>query len=222
MDQARHRFFQYLNRRFGRSITSKCYTSDLDIFLNTICEKAPEAVAAADVDAFIDSQLAAGLSPITINRRLATIHTFFEYLASECPDQHWPNPVIWRRHKLKRGSRLPRDVPDDKIAQLFSVITMERDRAIFGLMLGTGLRVAEVACSMEKLHPGGLSSKPVVVMDDSSQHISPDHDACPISFDSGDRCLLADPLMGSGTIVECHTFLQHVVEMSFIQDEDVI
>ena len=77
-------------------------------------------------------------------------------------------------------------------------------------------------CSMEKLHPGGLSSKPVVVMDDSSQHISPDHDACPISFDSGDRCLLADPLMGSGTIVECHTFLQHVVEMSFIQDEDVI
>ncbi len=26
----------------------------------------------------------------------------------------------------------------------------------------------------------------------------------------------------SGTIIECHIFLQHVVEMSFIQDEDVV
>jgi hypothetical protein len=76
-----------------------------------------------------------------------------------------------------------------------------------------------VSCSKEKPHPDGLCGKPVVVVDDSSYHISPDHDAFPIRFDSGDKCLLADPLMGSGTIVECHIFLQHVVEMSFIQDE---
>jgi len=145
MDQARHRFDQYLNRRYGQSTTPKCYASDLDIFLRSVGDKEPAAVTAADMDAFIDDQLASGLKPITINRRLATIHTFFEYLASECPDQHWPNPVIWRRHKLKRGSRLPRDAPDDEITQLFSVITSERDLAMFGLMLGAGLRVAEVA-----------------------------------------------------------------------------
>jgi site-specific recombinase XerD len=145
MDQARERFIQYLNRRYGQSTTPKCYASDLDIFLRTIGDKEPEAITAADVDVFIDDQLAAGLRPITINRRLATIHTYFEYLASECPEQHWPNPVIWRRHKLKRGSRLPRDAPDDEVTQLFSVITSERDRAMFGLMLGAGLRVAEVA-----------------------------------------------------------------------------
>ncbi len=145
MDQARHRFDQYLNRCYGQSTTPKCYASDLDIFFRAVGNKAPAAVAAGDVDAFIDNQLAAGLSPITINRRLATIHTFFEFLASECPDQHWPNPIIWRRHKLKRGTRLPRDVPDDEVAQLFSVITSKRDRAMFGLMLGAGLRVAEVA-----------------------------------------------------------------------------
>jgi len=145
MDQARDRFIQYINRCYGQSTTPKCYASDLDIFLRTIGNKEPEAVNAADVDAFIDGQLAAGLSSITINRRLATIHTFFEYLASECPDRHWPNPVIWRRHKLKRGSRLPRDAPDDEVTRLFSVITAERDRAMFGLMLGAGLRVTEVA-----------------------------------------------------------------------------
>ena len=145
MDQARHRFDQYLNRRYGQSTTPKCYASDLDIFLRSVGDKEPAAVTAADVDVFIDGQLAAGLSPITINRRLVTIHTFFEYLASECPDLHWPNPVIWRRHKLKRGSRLPRDAPDDEVARLFAVITAERDQAMFGLMLGAGLRVAEVA-----------------------------------------------------------------------------
>jgi integrase/recombinase XerC len=145
MDQARHRFDKYLNRRYGQSTTPKCYASDLDIFLRAIGDKEPETVTAADIDVFIDDQLASGLRPITINRRLATIHTFFEYLASECPDQHWPNPVIWRRHKLKRGSRLPRDAPDDEVTHLFSVITSERDLAMFGLMLGAGLRVAEVA-----------------------------------------------------------------------------
>ncbi len=75
---------------------------------------------------------------------------------------------------------------------------------------------------MEKPHPDGLCGKPVVVMDDSPEHIPPDDSACPIRFYSGDRRLLVDPLMGSGTIVECHIFLQHVVEVSFIQDEDVI
>ncbi len=145
MDQARRRFDQYLNRCYGQSTTPKCYASDLDIFLRTIVDKEPEAVTAADVDVFIDGQLAAGLSPITINRRLVTIHTFFEYLASECPDQHWPNPVTWRRHKLKQGLRLPRDAPDDEVTRLFSVITAERDQAMFGLMIGAGLRVAEVA-----------------------------------------------------------------------------
>jgi integrase/recombinase XerC len=145
MDQARARFIQYLNRCYGQSTTPKCYTSDLDIFLRTIDDKAPEAVTAVDVDTFIDSQLTDGLSSTTITRRLATIHTFFEYLASECPEQNWPNPVIWRRHKLKRGMHLPRDAPEDEVERLFAVINTERDRAMFSLMLGAGLRVAEVA-----------------------------------------------------------------------------
>jgi integrase/recombinase XerC len=145
VEQARERFIQYLNRCYGQSTTPKCYTSDLDIFLRVLGDKKPEEVTATDVDAFIDNQLADGLSATTITRRLATIHTFFEYLASEYPEQHWPNPVVWRRHKLKRGTRLPRDAPDDEVEMLFAVINTERDRAMFSLMLGAGLRVAEVA-----------------------------------------------------------------------------
>jgi site-specific recombinase XerD len=82
-----------------------------------------------DIDTYVDNQIAAGLSPATINRRLASLHAFFEYLASEKPERDWPNPVIRRRHRLKAGSHLPRDVPDDDVAQLFAVISDERDRA---------------------------------------------------------------------------------------------
>ena len=145
MQQARHRFEQYLTRRFGQSTTPKCYLSDLSIFVRTLGDKAPQAVLAKDVDAFIDGQITAGLSPTTINRRLSSIRTFFEYLASESPVHDWPNPVVWQRHRLRTGSRLPRDASEDDVARLFTVIADERDRAMFGLMVGAGLRVGEVA-----------------------------------------------------------------------------
>ena len=94
MDQARVRFEQYLKRRFGQSSTLKHYISDLNIFIDAIDNKAPERVTAEDIDTFVDQQIAARLSPATINRRLASLHTFFEYLASEKPERDWPNPVI--------------------------------------------------------------------------------------------------------------------------------
>jgi site-specific recombinase XerD len=145
MNEALARFEQYLMRRFGQSSTSKHYLSDLNIFIRVIDNKAPEDVTPQDVDTFIDSQIATGLNPTTINRRLACLHSFFEYLASERPNYQWPNPVVHRRHHLKTGSRLPRDVPDSDVNKIFAVITDERDRAMFSLMVGAGLRVGEVA-----------------------------------------------------------------------------
>jgi hypothetical protein len=67
------------------------------------------------------------------------------YLASEKPGCDWPNPIIYRRHRLKTGSHLPRDLPDDDVVQLFAAIPNERDRAVFGLMVGAGLWVDEMA-----------------------------------------------------------------------------
>lgn len=145
MKEAQARFEQYIKRRFGQSSTLKHYHSDLNIFIEFIGDdKSPEAVTAADIDAYVDHQIAADLRPSTINRRSATLHSFFEYLAEENPELTWPNPVIGRRHYLKLGSHLPRDVSDADVARLFAVIDDERDRAIFGLMVGAGLRVGEV------------------------------------------------------------------------------
>ena len=54
------------------------------------------------------------------------------------------NPVRPKRHFIRQGQRLPRDVQDKDLEQLFAAIESERDRAMFLLMLRCGLRVGEV------------------------------------------------------------------------------
>jgi integrase/recombinase XerD len=154
VNQASARFEQYLNRRFLHSTTPKHYLSDLYIFIAIIGDKTPEEVTAEDIDRFVEHQIAAELKSTTINRRLATLHTFFEYLAGEQPERDWPNPVIRRRHHLRTGFHLPRDLLDEDVDRLFAAITDVRDRAIFGLMVGAGLRVGEVAAlHLEDIEP---------------------------------------------------------------------
>ncbi len=145
MIKAREQFSAYLHRRYSDRSTPKHYLNDLDMFIRTTTQKKPQDITSRDVDSFIEQQLAKGLAPATINRRLASLHTFFEYLASEDGELAALNPVKWLRHRLKEGSYLPRDVADETVDKLFAVIKKPRDRAMFSLMVGAGLRVGEVA-----------------------------------------------------------------------------
>jgi site-specific recombinase XerD len=145
VEQAIERFCNYLHRHFGpSSSTLKHYRSDLKIFLEVVCSQLARDITVKDIDRFVEQQMQVGLKPSTINRRLACLRSFFDYLAQEDMSVHWPNPVVWRRHHLKTGSHLPRDLAEGDVARLLGVITDVRDKAIFGLMIGAGLRVGEV------------------------------------------------------------------------------
>lgn len=143
--QALQLFEQYLQRRYGDRSTPKHYMSDMHIFFSHNQRLGVEEVTAREIDDFIDWQHGRRLAPTTINRRLATLHTFFEFLALQQPDDAPPNPVNWRRHRLKEGEPLPRDASEQEVEALFTVIESPRDAAMFGLMVGAGLRVEEVA-----------------------------------------------------------------------------
>ena len=145
MKEAIKRFENYVRRRYAGRSTPKHYVSDLSLFARLVGDKRPDQVSVQDVDRFVDHQVSQGLRPATINRRLAALRTFFEFLAAEKPDREWPNPVIWRRHGIKRGAHLPRNASDQDVERLFAAMNDVRDRAIFGLMVGVGLRVGEVA-----------------------------------------------------------------------------
>jgi len=144
MDEAIQGFNRYLKRRYPGSSTVKHYIHDLQLFQRFV-DKPPRAVTRLDIDNFVEDQLARGLSATTVNRRLSSLHHFFEFLADEADDDTWANPVVWQRQRVKEGRPLPRDISDANVEQLLAYINHSRDRLMFGLMYWAGLRVGEVA-----------------------------------------------------------------------------
>jgi site-specific recombinase XerC len=136
------RFDKWLRRRHPHTTTRKHYLNDLKLFF-TWADTPPNAITLRDVDRYIEHCHQLGHAVATINRRLATLRTFYWFLDIEC-DGAPPNPVIPKRHFIPQGDHLPRDVEDTDVEQLLDVIESPRDRAMVLLMLRCGLRVQEV------------------------------------------------------------------------------
>jgi len=136
-------FGQYLQRRAPGRRTAIDYVSDVRQFA-IVCSKPWREVTMQDIDAFVDDQRQAGLGAATIKRRVAGLKVFFDFLAEESGDLSWPNPVRFKRHAGKQPKRLPRDLTNEQVDQLWAILRSPRDRAWFALMLRAGLRVGEV------------------------------------------------------------------------------
>jgi len=136
-------FEKYLQRRFPGRRTPVDYLSDLRQFRN-FCQKAWREIDMHDIDQFVDRQRLDGLKSATIRRRVASLKTFFDFMAEESNDLSWPNPVRFKRHAGRPEKRVPRDLHDDDIEQVWQKISSARDRAWFALMVRAGLRVGEV------------------------------------------------------------------------------
>jgi site-specific recombinase XerD len=138
------RYESYLEHKHPNRSTKKHYASDLNIFVQYVGEKTPKEVRVQDVDAFIEKQSQQQLKGATINRRLVAISGFFDFLIVEAEEDGWVNPVKLKRHRIREGHHLPRDVNEDTVAALWAKIDDPRDQAMFALMLRAGLRVGEV------------------------------------------------------------------------------
>ena len=136
------RFESWLTCQYPHSSVRKHYMSDLALFFS-YSGKPPSVISFHDVDDYIQHCLAQGLSPLTINRRLSSLRTFY-YFLSIVNDVSVACPVIPRRHFLRKPQPLPRDASEEQIRILFSHIHSPRDRAMFTLMLECGLRVGEI------------------------------------------------------------------------------
>jgi site-specific recombinase XerD len=136
------RFNKWLRRRSPHASTHIHYTNDLQLFF-AWTEKPPSDVTLRDIDAYIDRCQQLGHAIATVNRRLAALRSFYHFLDIES-DGAPPNPVLPKRHFIRQGRRLPRDVEDADVERLFAVIDSPRDRAMFLAMLRCGLRVGEV------------------------------------------------------------------------------
>jgi site-specific recombinase XerD len=144
MQAALAKFKRYLERRYPDRSTTKHYMSDLAIFSQFVDHQSPETITSQQLDAFVQAQREQGLQAATINRRLSAISSFYEFLIGEQADEVLQNPVIWKRHSVRLGRHLPRDVSDAVVEQLLAAVDHPRDRAMVALMIGAGLRVGEI------------------------------------------------------------------------------
>jgi site-specific recombinase XerD len=135
-------FQKWLRLKAPYSSTHIHYASDLKIFFRW-AKKTFREITLLDVDAFIEYCQEEGFANATINRRLASIRSFYHYQMMMDPTAPI-NPVRTRRHFVRLGQKLPRDVQDSDLELLFSEIQDPRDRSMFLLMLRCGLRVGEV------------------------------------------------------------------------------
>jgi integrase/recombinase XerD len=140
---ALQKFEQHLRRRSPDRSTPIHYVSDVRQF-QQFCPKSWLEVTRADIEAFVDHGLNQGWKPSTLQRRVAALKVFFDFCADESEQLDRPNPVQPSRHAPRRGQRLPRDLPDDLVEQLWMLIDHPRDQVWFMLMLRAGLRVGEV------------------------------------------------------------------------------
>ena len=135
------RYRRSLKRKNFSVHTIKNYVHRIHMF--TLWLRVPlDHATRQEIGSYVDHLLQKKLSPKTITCHLQTIRLFYEYLIDE-EGMACENPV--RRISIRLPKPLPRHLKDEEVEKFLSVIGDPRDKAMFLLMLRSGLRVEEVA-----------------------------------------------------------------------------
>jgi len=96
-----------------------------------------------NISVHIDRLQARSLKGATINNHLSAICGFFRFLLDQ--EQVERNPVLESHYLREREYPLPQAMTDEEVRRFLTVIQDKMDRAMFLLLLRSGLRVGEVA-----------------------------------------------------------------------------
>lgn len=156
-EQARQSFLDWLgNERRAAALTVEAYGADLADFLGFLTQHLggePDAAAlaglrAADFRAWLAAQHAAGLAAATRARHLAALRSFYRFLARR---HGLANPAIRliATPRVRRPAPRPLAPPDARAVsteigdEADTALVQARDTALFTLLYGCGLRIAE-------------------------------------------------------------------------------
>ena len=156
-------FERRVTRRSSKH-TQRAYRQDVMDFVRFLGIRWPEestrlsTVAVADVLAFRDQMLAESKAPKTINRRIASLSSFYKYLQGVASEFRLPITVPNPAHAqfIPRGSSDPRDetkaLSATRARQLMGIPSGDtvfdyRDRAIIKFFLHSGARIG-TACRL--------------------------------------------------------------------------
>jgi len=120
--------------------TLKYYAKQLMVILAKIGKNAAE-VTADDMRYYIAIRIKSGVSKETINNDIRCMRTFYQWLTDE--DVVAKNPMN-KISAIKKEYKPKEAFTDDEIVRMRSLLTTNRERAIFELLLCTGCRVSEL------------------------------------------------------------------------------
>jgi len=134
-----------LYRKNCRSGTIESNQISIRLFLRFIQDRQGiihlAQVSRRSIEAFVEYEQDRGLKPMTVSGRLISIHAFLRFLVEgEVID---PN-VLRKKIRIKVPEALPKAIEPENIKVLFAVIDHVRDRAIFLMLLRTGMRIGEL------------------------------------------------------------------------------
>jgi len=144
-------YLHFLAVERGASLnTLEAYSRDIGRFLEFAGASgvpSPLAVNPEHVTAYLGALRGQGLSPASVNRKLAAIRGFYKYLLREARVEE--NPLA-RVETARTWMRLPGALSRDEMESLLAQPAEAspsgiRDRAILELLYATGIRVSELA-----------------------------------------------------------------------------
>jgi site-specific recombinase XerD len=152
-DTIADQYRDHLTRAGKSAHTVRAYTHDLILFARSFEQTtgegfSPQAVARTDIQEYKESLVHRGLSPATINRRLIALRGFFRWARQEGLAQEDPFEAVRQILVKQPQDAAPRWLDRGEQLALLRAVRKggnERDLAIIQTLLGTGLRISELA-----------------------------------------------------------------------------
>jgi len=94
-----------------------------------------------DIADYVEHEQERGLKVNSVRNHLHTVYAFLRYLVKS---DVLPADILLKKIRLKLPEVLPRAIPDEDMAQILTVMTGVRDRALVLLLLHTGMRIGEL------------------------------------------------------------------------------
>jgi site-specific recombinase XerD len=98
-------------------------------------------IARSDLEAFVEHEQDRGLKRSSMRLKLSTLRAFIRFLIEQ---EDLPPEVLSRTLTIKLPEALPKAIDPTDVKLFLSVVTHVRDRALFLLLLRSGMRIGEL------------------------------------------------------------------------------
>lgn len=147
VERATDDFLRHLRERNASAHTIKAYAGDLDVFAEYIGQRDWKAIDHIAIRGFLSHLYDKGLSKASVARALAAVRSLYRWLAQEGVVEQNPAKLVSTPRLAKKLPRVPtieemNSMLDGEMPE--AAAFPERDRLMFELLYGCGIRNSEL------------------------------------------------------------------------------